>query len=240
MTPSLQHFHSRIVAYQRDPTQRPVVVCCLGDSVTRGWGHGSILYREAYPTRLIAALHDRYPGCAFQGINAGVGGDTITRALDRLERDVTRYEPDLTIVCFGLNDAMGGPGQLPQFTASLRTASERIGATGSAIILLTPNMMATYRSELIAAAFTTSVEDFIMAQNAGVLDAYVAAMRQVALEQDIPLADAYAIWQAMAAEGVDTTALLANGINHPFGHAHRFFVDALLDTLERSATSRNK
>jgi hypothetical protein len=56
-------------------------------------------------------------------------------------------------------------------------------------------------------------------------------MRAVASELDVPLADAYRRWQELAAAGVDTTLLLANGINHPFGHAHRFFSDALLECL---------
>ncbi len=215
----LPSLHQRIARCQSDQRARPVFVCCFGDSNTRGWGNESIQYRESYPTRLIEALHDRYPGCPFNGINSGEPGDTVTQALGRLERDVLRYEPDLTIVAFGVNDAMGGLEQLPLFERSLRTAMTAI-LTRSAVIVLTPNMMATCVTPLAPDPYQDVIDAYIAVQTGGVLDAYVTVIRTVASEMDVPVADAYRTWREMEATGVNTTRLLANGINHPFGHAH--------------------
>lgn len=232
----LHDFHARIARCQENNSERPVFVSFFGDSNTRGWGNGSIQYREAFPSRLIEALHERYPGCAFNGINSGVAGDTLTEALERLERDVLRYTPDLVIICFGLNDAMKGLNHLPQFEESLRTTL-RIIRTQSAVVLLTPNMMATHANALVPQPYQEIIDTYITVQTQGILDAYVQTMYMVASEVHVPLADTYRLWKQMEASGIDTTLFLANGINHPFGHAHRFFIEALLPCIEDDAKS---
>ena len=63
------------------------------------------------------------------------------------------------------------------------------------------------------------------------MDAYVQGMRDVAKELDVPLADVYAEWKRMAAEGMDTTALLVNGMNHPTPEMHKLFAEKLFDLI---------
>ena len=46
-----------------------------------------------------------------------------------------------------------------------------------------------------------------------------------------PLADVYAEWKQREADGVDTTALLSNGMNHPTPEMHRLFADKLFDLI---------
>jgi lysophospholipase L1-like esterase len=41
-------------------------------------------------------------------INAGVPGDTTARAMQRLERDVLAYAPDIVLVTLGGNDLKNG------------------------------------------------------------------------------------------------------------------------------------
>jgi len=231
----LTGFYERIARCQADYHERPIFICFFGDSNTRGWGNGSIQYRDAYPTRLLEALHDYYPGCTFNGINSGIAGNTLTQALGRIERDVLRYEPDLVIIAFGLNDSMAGQEHLPQFRASLRTAIQTIRAR-SAVVLLTPNMMATRTNDLVPVPYREAIYDFIRVQTNGILDEYVNAVRITARDLSVPLADTYRTWQQMAASGIDTTRLLANGINHPYGYAHRLFADALLACISGNAS----
>ena len=56
-------------------------------------------------------------------------------------------------------------------------------------------------------------------------------MRAVAKELNVPLADAYAEWQALKQRGVDTTAMLVNGMNHPTPEAHKIFADKLYELI---------
>jgi lysophospholipase L1-like esterase len=227
----LHAFYERIARCQADYRERPILVCFFGDSNTAGWGNESIQHREAYPTRVIAALHDLHPRCPFNGLNSGVAGDTLTQAMDRIDRDVLRYEPDLTVIAFALNDAMGGAAALPAYRDSLSRAIDRIRPR-SAIVLLTPCMMATRPTPIVPVQWQDAIGEFVRVQTSGTLDIFVDAMRQAAREHDVLLADAYRTWQELAAAGVDTTSLLANGINHPFGAGHRFFAEAILRCLE--------
>ncbi len=77
------------------------IVLCFGDSVTFGW---NLKTTESYPYILGDLLQTELKDVVI--INSGIGGDTTYGGLKRVERDVTRFSPDLTIVNFGLNDAM--------------------------------------------------------------------------------------------------------------------------------------
>jgi lysophospholipase L1-like esterase len=76
-------------------------IVCFGDSVTFGW---NIRYDLSYPYLLGKNLVGKYP--EVRVINCGVGGNTVTDALARIEKDVLSYKPDLVIINFGLNDGM--------------------------------------------------------------------------------------------------------------------------------------
>ena len=229
---TLAEVHARVAACRDDGTQRAVTVAFLGDSNTRGMAVDPDRTRRAYPARLLAELADRYAPCAFNGIDAGIPGDTMTRALARIDDDVLRHAPDLTIIAFALNDAVqGGRAGIATYQQSLHTALDRI-APSSAVILLSPCMMATKLTARVPVTSHAGALACIATQNEGILDAYVDALRAVATERAVPLADTYALWQSMAAAGIDTTALLANGINHPYGYAHDLYVVPIMTCLE--------
>ena len=62
-------------------------------------------------------------------------------------------------------------------------------------------------------------------------EVYVQGLRDVAFELKVPLADAYAEWKELEQKGVDTTALLANGMNHPNADLHKIFADKLFTLI---------
>jgi lysophospholipase L1-like esterase len=73
-------------------------------------------------------------------INAGNGGDSMAKGLERIERDVLRFKPDIVILSFGMNDAHASTP--PVFRRQLREAIRRIRANGPCeIVLRTPNPM---------------------------------------------------------------------------------------------------
>lgn len=76
-------------------------IVCFGDSVTFGW---NVSYDFSYPYMLEKNLASKYPG--IKVINSGVGGNTTTDALSRLNKDALYYNPHLVIINFGLNDGM--------------------------------------------------------------------------------------------------------------------------------------
>ena len=214
----------------------------FGDSVTQGCFE---LYKKsdteyetefrshyAYHTYLKQLLATLFPNVPVNMINAGISGDNTIGAVKRLERDVLSYNPDLTVVCFGLNDVWGGANGLELYADNLRTIFKRLKENGSEVIFMTANMMNTYVSyrleekEFIDTAYNTMKE-----QNNGTLDMYFNKAKEIASEQDVVVCDVYAKWKRMNELGVDTTELLANHINHPTKEMNWLFANSLLETM---------
>ena len=235
----------KISARNKDAWNQPVAsVACLGDSVTHGCfemttlpdGRWETTFRphEGYAARLQKKLNALYPAAAPCVMDAGISGDSAKGGLKRLERDVLSLNPDLVIVNFGLNDSGSDDveGGLKAYAANMAAIFDRVLAAGAECMLLTPNRMCAYvpasihNEELRAIA-----KKCTHTQNDGILTRYVEAAKAQARARNMPVADAYAKWQAMDRCGVDTTALLANDINHPIPEMHELFVEAILDRL---------
>jgi len=73
----------------------PHRIVCLGDSITE---HGF------FAGELQLYLSCRYPKEKIEVFNSGIGGDSAAGGFRRLERDVLSHNPDMVIVCFGMND----------------------------------------------------------------------------------------------------------------------------------------
>ena len=217
-------------------------IAFLGDSVTQGCFE---LYRSlencadtvfdqssAYHTYLKQMLNHIYPKAAVTIVNAGISGDNTTGGLSRLERDVLSQNPDLTVVCFGLNDSNWGMDGVEKYKNNLREIFKKLLDAGSEVIFMTPNMMNTRVSYLIKEQMFIDVAQSTMKhQNEGVMDAYMDAARDAAGEFGIPVCDVYAKWQKMASYGTDVTALLSNYINHPIRQMNWLFAHSLLETM---------
>jgi lysophospholipase L1-like esterase len=218
----LAHFRSRIEQKSRDRSAAPVLIMAMGDSVTQGVGRPDELYHDdVYHALLKRALENRYPTCTFSMINVGVDGDTTGGALARLDRDVLRHQPDLLLVAFGLNDSTKGREGLVEFSQNLRNLCARVRAESSTdIVLITPNMMLMRPSLAIPEQYTHLTSQFLEIQNSGLLSRYAECAKMLGQELQFPVVDVYAAWNAMSVAGVDTTAMLVNGLNHPdkFGH----------------------
>lgn len=236
----------RLAARSANPQGcRPVLIVCLGDSVT----HGCFELRmpspdrvgsahrpwEGYPARLQRELSMRYPIAAPTVLNAGVGGNAARQMAERLHRDALSFRPDLVILELGLNDCLERGGDAVRFARMTGDMLGRIVEAGAEAMLLTPNAMcgrvdpAICQSAFLRDLFERAAE----AQNSGRMTAFVEAARREAVMRGVPVADAYARWQEMRARGADTAALLANGINHPRPELHDLFVREILQAMER-------
>ena len=68
-------------------------------------------------------------------------------------------------------------------------------------------------------------------QNDGIFDMYIDEAKRMCEEKNVPCCDCYSKWKRLAANGVNTTELLSNKINHPSREMHWLFVESLLDTI---------
>lgn len=219
-----------------------VTIAFLGDSVTQGCfelyktAEGGIETvfdkNSAYHSYLDRIFTVLYPNVPTNIINAGVSGGNAVHGLERLERDVLRHQPDLTVVCFGLNDSGNGLEGISKYTDALEGIFTKLQAVGSEIIFMTPNMMNTYVSVHLTDDYVRSVAERIgQTQTDGILDKYLEAAVAVCEKCGVKVCDCYAKWKRLAKNGVDTTSLLANHINHPTRQMNWLFAVSLMDAI---------
>ena len=207
-------------------------IAFLGDSVTEGCFRGYNNYEKGYHNVLKRKLEVLCPSSVINIINAGIGGSTSVLGAERLERDIISKNPDLCVVCFGLNEVGGLEKGLPVFINALSEIFEKLKNAGCEVIYMTPNMMnEKIITELVEDVYAEYAEKTMKWQNEGMMDRYMNEAIETAKKYDIPVCDCYGKWKKLAEHGVDVTALLCNGINHPNEKMHELFASSLLDVM---------
>ena len=229
-----------LIAYLKNavyPHTGTPVIAFFGDSVTHGAFEciqgdtaGCIFDFDAvYHERLRRMLLTVNPWLPVSILNAGVAGDNAPMAVARLERDIMTHKPHICVVNFCLNDLSE---TVEEYTAALREIFTRLMAADIRPILLTPSMLNTYVHPDTIPMYKDFAAVTAAWHQSGLMDTYVNAAKALATELGVAVADAYAKWKALEAEGMDVTANLANYINHPSRELHQIFADALFETLD--------
>lgn len=200
-----------LVAKTREKLEqgKDVTIVAWGDSVTAG-GDASrpeLRFCEAFAQ----ALRFKYPQARIKLINAGRGGWNSSKSLPLFEDDVLKYKPDLVTMEF-VND-MG----LPE--SALRKnwfeAIDRVRAIGGESIIVTPHFVLPMWMNFTGDATPETRPN-------------VEALRRIAGEKKVALADASKRWEHLAIEGVPYLVHLRNGINHPDDFGHALFTEELM------------
>ena len=101
-----QGFRGRPVPAEKIPGTKRLVF--LGSSVTFGWG---VPAHRAFPELIRQELENAFPGTAFDVLNAGVPGYSSFQGLRYLKRILPKYEPDVVVAEFGINDGTMAVGR---------------------------------------------------------------------------------------------------------------------------------
>jgi lysophospholipase L1-like esterase len=116
----------------------------LGDSIT---------YAGGYVADVEAYYITRFPDRHFEFINVGLSSETVSGLSEasetnprpdlheRLGRVLEKTKPDLTFICYGMNDGIYHPSDAARFKAfqdGMKSVHEQIAATGAKIIHVTP------------------------------------------------------------------------------------------------------
>jgi acyl-CoA thioesterase-1 len=112
---------------QHEPAARPRIVA-FGDSLTSGYGIGE---SHAFPALLQKRIDDADMG--YEVVNAGVSGDTSSRALPRLEHAL-EGKVRVLIVALGGNDGLRGV-PIETVRANLSRIIETAQARGIQVLL---------------------------------------------------------------------------------------------------------
>lgn len=175
--------------------------------------------RECYLEKFRGMLIDKFERTSVSTINAGIAGDHLVSMIARADRDVVRYQPDLVLVNGVLNWGPG-LGSTREYKEYLRGLVKKLRQqTQADIVLMTPN------GDLPNPGFPQPPEGQRTEDR-------VNAVRQVAQEERVCLADTYAVWESARAAGCPWEELLANGINHPSVEGHDVYAITLMKLCE--------
>ena len=206
----------------------PITIVAFGDSVTHGaLAIGELDYESVYWNRLRKKILEVRNYVPVNVINAGIGGITAAASVDRIDSQVLCHNPDLVIVCFGLNDVNGN---LEDYLGALKTIFEKCQQKGVEVVFMTPNMLNTYVADDTAPVHKGYAEQTAHYQVSGKMDLFMSGAVNLASKMGVKVCDCYAKWKELS-KTEDTTLLLANRINHPERKMHQLFADALFEVI---------
>ena len=180
--------------------------------------------RESYIEKFRERLIDRFELTSVSVINSGIAGDHLRSMAARMERDVIRYRPDLVLINGSLN-WNEGLGTTEEYKEILRGMIRRLKEeTEADIVLLTPNGDLPNNSLFMQMLGQAGIEPTTGER--------VRAIRSLAEEEQVCLADTYAVWEEARAKGCPWKEILANGVNHPGVEGHEVYAEVLMKLFE--------
>lgn len=214
----------------------PINIVVFGDSVSHGAVNGYHDYENVYWNLLKQKLHQFRDYMPINMINASIDGTTAKASLGRMEKQVFSHNPDLVIVCFGLNDVNG---TLEDYLGALKQIFVSCLHANCDAIFLTPNMLNTYVADDTPSQYREYAWKTADMQNKGRMDDYIYSAIKLAEDMGIRVCDCYSKWKKLA-ETEDITLLLANRINHPISDMHKLFANELYDMILGNGQSERK
>lgn len=199
-----------------------VTIVAFGDSITEINHHtlGSLNWVGLLAMGLLG--RDVFPH-GFTIVNSGNSGDDLSKALTRIDRDVLRFNPDIVILSFGMNDCRCATPE--QFQERLLVAISRIRDRDACTILLrTPNPMIDLRTGKEVCGIPQDDGTFLKTD----LEVYAKVIRDVAVGQNLLCVDHYTLWrESMQSTCVGDMVQLMNDPIHPNAIGHRRFYHEL-------------
>ena len=216
----------------------------FGDSVTEGCfelsfhnveGVTDIIRdkKSVYHNILKERIEREHPELNIEYVNAGISGNSTVDALKRIEQDVIAQNPDVAVVCFGLNDVAGM--SLDEYVSNMEQIFGTLKEHGIQVIYMTPNMYNTYVHGDVLPNHADMAAVLARVQNENRPDLYYAEAMKKAEEYGCVIVDAYGAWKKLSEYGVDVTELLSNRLNHPTRAMHRLFADLLYEVVVKLA-----
>jgi lysophospholipase L1-like esterase len=171
-------------------------------------------------------------GAKVEVINAGVNGDIVTLAIERLKSDVLDHEPNIVTIMFGGNEAgfyrpetdgFADTARVSQekFQAALGKVVDRLRAEGITVVLMTCPPMTDRYWGMHLGPYQKHGINFLVKD-------YAQTMRDVAAEKGVELIDVYRSFQ----QAPSTRDYFPDGL-HPDARGHRVIADLMVPRLTR-------
>lgn len=194
----------------------------IGDSISTGAQYTPASLQ--YFNRVAADLTARQENLQVKVKNFAVGGTWADNGVEQLTRaKETGYQPDLITMAFGMNDQAGyaGEASIGKYISDYRNmiAYAQEQWPQAQIVLVTPMPPAD-----------------IFVWNGGHTGEYAEALKALAGELSLPVADVYGMFDRMKTEfGKDDGELIITNANHPGPYGHELYartICSLFDGLD--------
>lgn len=191
----------------------------FGDSITVGcnasgtiYGGNKPPYCESWPEMVVRYLQDKYH-VDLEVSNTAIGGTTTRQGVDRFEKDVLSYAPDLLIIGYGMND----PGtSLEEYKGMIGQMIERYRQkvdNGNVILIspMLPNVETNWC--VLQPQFEKVLEELIQEND------FCALAPMTSLHREI------------LKQGKRYRDMTGNNVNHPNDFIVRVYAQAVLTAL---------
>jgi len=213
---------------QKDMRSEPVRrIVALGESTT--WGY-SVSAKEKCWVSQAARMLEEFQGSPIELINQGIGSNVLTpecpayefsakpSALERVDSELIRLEPDMVFLSYGLNDSRGGTPP-ETFRQAYQELIDRIRAEIDPTIVL----VNTYYMHEVLYHNCEHWEE----SSYDVTEVFNVVIRQLAKTNGLILADVYA-----AEVGVDW--IIDPDHCHPNDLGHRIIANRVFEAIVRN------
>ena len=183
------------------PNNRAIHLVFHGHSVPAGYHKTpEVKPFDSYPLLALGMIKENHPHAVINAIVTAIGGETSVQGAARFERDVLSLRPDVIFIDYALNDR-----RLPEaeVETAWRAMARAAKARGVPVVFITP----------------TGAQGVKIGAAGEALEIRAEIIRKVAEEEDVPVADVWAVWKAALAGGVKQEALLSQ-VNHPNREGH--------------------
>lgn len=198
---------------KRWPQSRTVNFVFHGHSVPAGYARTPLVNTlDAYPYQTLAMIKRHYPQAVVNTITTAIGGENSEQGAERFESDVLTHKPDVIFIDYALNDRTIG---VERSEKAWRKMIESALSHEVKIILCTPTPDLSARMN--------SETDPLMLQ--------AQMVRRLAAEYHIGLADFYAEFCRLAADGQNISEYMAQ-VNHPNAKGHQVAVSVIEPWIE--------
>ncbi len=186
----------------------------FGDSISVGCE--ALYLSETYFARFVDLLQKTTNGTV-KLCNESIGGQTSREGMARFKGVLEKHKPQLVSIAYGMNDMCRGGTKkdvtVKEYTDNMHIMIEMARNYGVEVIVITnclPNPHWKFTGK--------DYKD------------YAKALRRLAKEENISLADVQELWESELKHGKRLSDLLFNDINHPTSYGHYLYY-AMLETL---------
>lgn len=168
-------------------------------------------------------------------INKGIGGNTTSDLLTRVEKDVVALKPDLVVLMAGTNDMVNSQKLVPyaQYAEQYRQLVQRIRQSGATVVLMTSLPVDT------GYLFQRHQRGLYDADPNRKIDSACAIVQGIAASEQVYCLDLHEIFVRRGEPGRTAASMIVNAANmgredgvHPTAAGYRFMAAQLYAYLK--------